>query len=69
MDRREDKMRSLTLLKERSAEIQAEIKELLLDNYRFDHSINRQLNVITTVITLRNELSDIQREIRERLSA
>jgi hypothetical protein len=62
-------MKTLQVLKQESTEIQTEIRKLLLDNYRFEHSIRRQLNVIETVQTLRQDLATVQREIRERLSA
>jgi len=62
-------MKSLKVLKKKSTEIQGEIKRLLLDNYRYDHAIKVQLDVIATVKSLRHDLASIQREIRERLSA
>jgi hypothetical protein len=63
------KMKTLQVLKQESTDLQLEIRKLLLDNYRFDHGIKRQLDVIGTVHTLRQNLAAVQREIRERLSA
>ncbi|HVS90675.1 MAG TPA: hypothetical protein VHE59_01495 [Mucilaginibacter sp.] len=62
-------MKSLQVLREESADIQSEIKKLLLDNYRFDHAIQEKLDVISKIKGLRNDLAVIQREMRERLSA
>jgi len=41
---------------------------MLLDNFRYDHGIKKQLNVVATVQELRNDLAIKQREIRERKS-
>jgi hypothetical protein len=62
-------MKSLVILKKESVAIQTEIKTLLLDNYRYDHSLTNKLDIISNVATLRDELAIVQREIRERLSA
>ena len=61
-------MKSLDELYNECKSIQQEIKGLLLDHYRFEHSLQKQFNVISTVSDLRNNLSMKQREIRERLS-
>jgi hypothetical protein len=63
------KMKSTQTLTEESENIQAAIKSLLLDNYRFDHSLTRKLNVVETVTLLRERLAEIQRELRERVMA
>jgi hypothetical protein len=60
-------MKSLTILKKESTDIQMEISELLLDNYRSDNTIEKHLNVIATITMLRQNLAIVQREIRERL--
>ncbi|HEY8781222.1 MAG TPA: hypothetical protein VIM16_06385 [Mucilaginibacter sp.] len=62
-------MESIPVLKKKSEDIQEEIRTLLLDNYRFDYNLIKQLNVVNNVTSLRNELAIVQREIRERLSA
>lgn len=62
-------MKSIEELYNECKNIQQDIKVLLLDNYRYDHSLQRQLNVITTVHSLRDDLAVKQREIRERKSA
>ena len=62
-------MKSTQTLTEESENIQAAIKSLLLDNYRFDHSLTRKLNVVETVTLLRERLTEIQRELRERVMA
>jgi len=62
-------MKSLPELKEEAGSLQTEIKKILLDNYRFDEPLNKRLEVISTVRALRDELTSIQREIRERLAA
>jgi len=61
-------MKTLDELYNECKAIQQEIKGLLLDHYRFEHSLQKHFNVITTVSDLRNNLSMKQREIRERLS-
>jgi hypothetical protein len=62
-------MKTLQKLKKESIAIQSEIKQLLLDNYRYDHALKDKLDVIEKVTSLRQNLSTIQREIRERLAA
>ena len=61
-------MKSLDELYNECKSIQQSIKSLLLDNYRFDHSLKQQMNVVSTVHQLRDELAMKQREIRERKS-
>jgi hypothetical protein len=61
-------MKSLDELYSECKSIQQEIKSLLLDHYRFEHSLQKQFNVISTVSNLRSNLSVKQREIRERLT-
>jgi hypothetical protein len=62
-------MESLPILKKKSEDIQEEIKTLLLDHYRFDYKFTKQLDVVSSITSLRNQLAILQREIRERLSA
>ena len=62
-------MKSIQALKEESADIQSEIKKLILENYSYDHAIREKLEVIGKITSLRNNLAVIQREMRERLSA
>lgn len=62
-------MKSLQALKEESADIQFEIKKLILDNYSIDHAIQEKLEVIGRITSLRKDLAVVQREMRERLSA
>ena len=62
-------MKSIEELYEECRNIQQDIKRLLLDNYRFDHSLKQQLNVVATVHGLRDDLAIKQREIRERRSS
>jgi hypothetical protein len=64
-----NRMKTLQALKKESTDIQVEIRRLLLDNYRYDHEIKDQLNVIDKVTSLRQNLALVQREMRERLSA
>jgi hypothetical protein len=59
-------MKSIDELFNECKSIQQDIKKLLLDNYRFDHSLKQQLNVVATVNELRDDLAIKQREIRER---
>lgn len=61
-------MKSIDELYNECKSIQQSIKSLLLDNYRFDHSLKQQMNVVATVHQLRDELAIKQREIRERRS-
>lgn len=61
-------MKSIDELYNECKSIQQSIKSLLLDNYRFDHSLKQQMNVVATVHQLRDELAMKQREIRERRS-
>jgi hypothetical protein len=61
-------MRSIDDLRNECRSIQLEIKQMLLDHYRYEHGLTKQLNVIRTVHTMRNSLAETQREIRERLS-
>ena len=61
-------MKSIDELYNECKSIQQDIKKLLLDNYRFDHCLKKQLNVVATVNELRNDLAIKQREIRERRS-
>jgi hypothetical protein len=63
-----DKMKTIDDLRKECRSIQLEIKQLLLDHYRYDHGLTKQLNVIRTVHTMRSTLAETQREIRERLS-
>jgi hypothetical protein len=49
--------------------IQLEIKQLLLDHYRYDHGLAKQLNVVNKVHSMRDMLAAAQREIRERLGS
>jgi hypothetical protein len=61
-------MKSLDELYTECKNIQQDIKRLLLDNYRYDHGLKQQLNVVATVHELRDVLATKQREIRERRS-
>lgn len=63
-----DRMKSIDELFNECKSIQQDIKSLLLDHYRFDHGLKKQLNVISTVHELRDNLALKQREIRERKS-
>jgi len=62
-------MRSIEELKNECSRIQSEIKQLLLDHYRYDHSLDTQLNVVNKVHNMRDALAAKQREMRERLSS
>jgi hypothetical protein len=62
-------MKSIDELRNECRRIQFEIKQLLLDNYRYDHSLAKQLNVINTVQSMRDSLASTQREMRERLGS
>jgi uncharacterized protein YnzC (UPF0291/DUF896 family) len=61
-------MKSIDELYNECKSIQQNIKRMLLDNFRYDHSIKQQLNVVAVVHELRNDLAIKQREIRERKS-
>jgi hypothetical protein len=62
-------MKSISVLRKKATKIQEDIKTLLLDNYRYDESLNARLNVISKVSDLREELATLQRELRERQAA
>ena len=62
-------MKSLPALRQESTEIQTKIKSLLLENYRYDQGLEKQLDVIETVASLRQNLVSIQKEVKRRLSA
>ena len=59
-------MKSLAELQKESSEINLQIRRLLLNNYSYDDGIGKQLTVISTVTSLRAQLVQVQREIRER---
>lgn len=61
-------MKSIDELYNECKSIQQDIRRLLLDNYRYDHGLKHQLNVVATVHELRDVLAVKQREIRERRS-
>lgn len=61
-------MKSIDELYNECLSIQKDIKRILLDNFRYDHSIKQQLSAVNTVNELRNHLAIKQREIRERRS-
>lgn len=61
-------MKSLSVLKRESEQIQGNIRVMLSENSRFDHNLAKK-DVISDVNSLRNKLAVIQRELRERLSA
>jgi hypothetical protein len=61
-------MRSIEELKNECNRIQSEIKQLLLDNFRYDDSLDTQLNVVNKVHSMRDVLAAKQREMRERLT-
>jgi hypothetical protein len=63
------KMRSIDELKNECRRIQLEIKQLLLDNYRYDHGLAKQLNVVNKVHSMRETLAAAQREMREKLGS
>jgi len=63
------KMKSIDDLRNECRRIQVEIKQLLLDHYRYDHGLARQLNVVNKVHSMRETLAAAQREIRERLGS
>jgi hypothetical protein len=62
-------MKSISVLRKKATKIQEDIKTLLLDNYRYDESLNARLNVLSKVSNLREELATLQRELRERQAA
>jgi hypothetical protein len=62
-------MKSISVLRKKATKIQEDIKTLLLDNYRYDESLNARLNVLSKVSDLREELATLQRELRERQAA
>jgi hypothetical protein len=63
------KMKSIDDLRNECRRIQLEIKQLLLDHYRYDHGLAKQLNVVNKVHSMRDMLAAAQREIRERLGS
>jgi hypothetical protein len=63
------KMKSIDDLRNECYRIQSEIKQLLLDHYRYDHSLVTQLNVVNKVHSMREALAAKQREMRERISS
>jgi hypothetical protein len=62
-------MKSISVLKKKATKLQEDIKTLLLDNYRYDESLDARLNVLSKVTNLREELAMLQRELRERQAA
>lgn len=58
-------MKRLPNLKKKAAGLREDIRKILLDNYRFDESLSNRLNQVARVAKLREELSLIEREIRE----
>ena len=62
-------MKSISVLRKKATKIQEDIKTLLLDNYRYDESLNARLSVLSKVSNLREELARLQRELRERQAA
>lgn len=58
-------MKRLPNLKKKAAGLREDIRKILLDNYRFDESLSNRLNQVAHVTRLREELSLIEREIRE----
>lgn len=63
------KMKSIEDLRNECRRIQLEIKQLLLDNYRYDQGLAKQLNVVNKVHSMRETLAAKQREMRERLGS
>ena len=59
---------SIEELKNECNRIQSEIKQLLLDNFRYDQGLDTQLNVVNKVHSMRDVLAAKQREMRERLT-
>ena len=62
-------MKSISVLKKKATKLQEDIKSLLLDNYRYDESLDARLSVLSKVTNLREELAMLQRELRERQAA
>ncbi len=62
-------MKSISVLRKKATKLQEDIKSLLLDNYRYDESLDARLNVLSKVTNLREELAMLQRELRERQAA
>ena len=62
-------MKSITVLRKKATKLQEDIKTLLLNNYRYDESLDARLNVLSKVRNLREELAMLQRELRERQAA
>ena len=61
-------MKSLSVLKRESEQIQGNIRLMLSDNSRFDDYSNKR-DIISDINSLRNKLAVVQRELRERLIA
>jgi len=61
-------MKSLSVLKRESEQIQGNIRLMLSDNSRFDDFSNKK-DIISDINSLRNKLAVVQRELRERLIA
>lgn len=59
-------MRSLAELKKEAADINLQIRRLLLNNNSFGEGIADKLMVVASITTLREQLVKIQREIRVR---
>jgi hypothetical protein len=59
-------MRSLAELKKEAADLQLQIRRLLLNGNSFDEGIADKLTVIATITTLREQFVKIEREIRVR---
>jgi hypothetical protein len=59
-------MRSLIELQQEIADIQLQIRKLLLHKDSFEEGIENKLTVIATITTLSEQLVKIQREIRMR---
>jgi hypothetical protein len=59
-------MRSLAELRKEAAEMQLQIRKLLLGRNSFEEGIADKLTVIATITTLREQLVKIQKEIRLR---
>ena len=59
-------MRSLEELKQEAADLNLQIRRLLLGKNSFDEGIAGKLAVISTITTLREQLVKIQKEIRVR---
>ena len=62
-------MKSIDELRNECRRIQSDIKTLLLDNYRYDHGLAKQLNLVNKVHSMRETLAEAQREMRERLGS